>query len=157
MTTLREQVPQLDGERNQAYARRLHSAHPQLTFSEISQLSGVMEYNLKQDPAFRELPADLAPIRAQVPQRDGERNLAYARRLHSERPQLTRSEISLLSGVTEGNLKRDPAFRELPAHLAPICEQVPQRDGESNPAYARRLHSERPQLTRSEISQLSGV
>jgi len=157
LAPIREQVPQLEGEKNAAYARRLHLARPQLTLPQISQLSGVAESNLKQDPAFRGLPADLAPIREQVPPLEDEKNAAYARRLHLARPQLTLPQISLLSGVIESNLRRDPAFRELPADLAPIREQVPQLEGEKNPDYARRLHLAHPQLTLPQISLLSGV
>jgi len=157
LVPIREQVPQLEGEKNQSYARRLHLVHPKLTLPQISQLSGVMESNLKRDPAFQELPADLAPIREQVPQLAGERNQAYARRLHLTLPQLTLPQISQLSGVIEGNLKLDPAFQGMPADLAPIREQVPQLEGENNQTYARRLHLARPQLTLPQISQLSGV
>ena len=157
LAPIREQVPRLEGESNPAYARRLHLARPQLTLSQLSQLSGVVEFQLKGDPTFQELPADLVPIRDQVPQLEGESNLAYARRLHLARPQLTLPQISLLSGVMEVHLKQDPAFRELPADLVPIREQVPQLEGEKNQTYARRLHLARPQLTLPQISQLSGV
>jgi len=157
LAPIREQVPQLESEKNQVYARRLHLALPQLTLPQISQLSGVTESNLKLDPAFWDLPADLALIRVQVPQLEGEKNQVYARRLHAAHPQLTLPQISQLSGVMEGNLKQDPAFRELPADLAPIREQVPQLEGEKSQAYARRLHVAHPQLTLPQISQLSGV
>ncbi|MBW8832793.1 MAG: hypothetical protein JF606_26030, partial [Burkholderiales bacterium] len=157
MTMLRAQTPQIQGETNSAYARRLHSAHQHLTWSELSQLSGVKKSHLKQDPAFRVLPDHLAPIYAQVPQLEGEKNSAYARRLHSACPHLTLPEISQLSGVLERHLKQDPAFWALPAHLAPICEQTPKLDGENKQTYARRLHSAHSQLTLHEISQLSGV
>ncbi|MBW8832212.1 MAG: hypothetical protein JF606_22950 [Burkholderiales bacterium] len=154
-----KQVPQRKpkGESKQACARRLRSAHPQLTLHEICQLSGVMECHLKQDPAFWEFPAHLAPIRAQIPQIKGEKNQVYARRLRNECSQLTLFELSLLSGVKESDLKRDPALRPLPAYLAPIRAQIPQDDRESKLAYARRLHIERPRLTVHEISLLSGV
>jgi hypothetical protein len=82
--------------------------------SEISRLSGVTVSRLNQDPAFRVLPPYLDPIREQVPQREGEKNQAYARRLRQERPQLTRSEISQLSGVPVCTLKRDPALLSMP-------------------------------------------
>jgi len=157
LPVLRERVPKRDGENNQAYARRLRLELPQLTLPQISQLSGVKKSNLKQDPAFGELPADLAPIREQIPQLEGEKNQAYARRLHLARPQLTLRQISQLSGVTESNLKHDPAFRKMPANLASIRTQVPQLEGEKNQAYARRLHLVLPQLTLPQISQLSGV
>ncbi|MBW8831942.1 MAG: hypothetical protein JF606_21495 [Burkholderiales bacterium] len=154
---IREQLPQRDGESNPAYARRLHRVHSYLSWSELSLLSGVTEHHLKEDPAFRAPLADLAPIREEVPQLEGESKFAYARRLHSAHPHLTWRELSQLSGVLEWNLKADPAFRVLPDHLARIREEVPQRDGESNPAYAGRLHSAHRQLTLRELSQLSGV
>ncbi|MBW8831941.1 MAG: hypothetical protein JF606_21490 [Burkholderiales bacterium] len=86
-------------------------------------------------------------LRAQIPQRQGEKNSAYARRLHRARPPITLSQISELSGVTESNLKQDPAFWPLPENLAPIREQLPQRDGENKQTYARRLHRAHQHLT----------
>ncbi|MBW8832621.1 MAG: hypothetical protein JF606_25135, partial [Burkholderiales bacterium] len=152
LTMLDAPIPQRQGETKQAYARRLHRARPHLTRPELSRLSGVMAWNLKQDPAFQALPEHLARIREQLPQREGESNIGYARRLHSEL-----SELSRLSGVTEQHLKEDPAFRAPLADLAPIREQLPQLKGESNPAYARRVHREHPHLTWSDLSLLSGV
>ncbi|MBW8832520.1 MAG: hypothetical protein JF606_24595, partial [Burkholderiales bacterium] len=58
--------PQRDGQSNRSYARRLHSAHPQLTSREVSQLSGVTESNLRRDPAFRTQPADLVRPRPDI-------------------------------------------------------------------------------------------
>ena len=157
LISIRAQAPQREGESNAAYARRLHLEQPRLALSQISLLSGVMENHLRFDPAFRLLPDDLLHIREQAPQVEGETNGAYARRLHLEQPQLTLPQISLLSGVIESNLKRDPAFRVLPDDLLRIRAQAPQREGESNAAYARRLHLEQPQLALSQISLLSGA
>jgi hypothetical protein len=102
------QVPQNARESKQGYARRLFRAFPRLTVSHLSRLSGVHDNNLRQDPTFRELPAELVPIREEHPQREGENNQAYARRLFREQPQhnLTVPQLSHLSGVMEGDLKK---------------------------------------------------
>jgi hypothetical protein len=157
LTMLRAQISRLQGENKLAYARRLHFERPQLTRSEISQLSGITESNLRQEPAFQALLPHLDQIREQPPRREGEKNPAYAHRLRRERPQLTLPEISQLSGVTKHHLRQYPAFRALLPHLDLIREQLPQLEGENNPAYAHRLHQERPLLTLPEISLLSGV
>ncbi|MBW8833187.1 MAG: hypothetical protein JF606_28170, partial [Burkholderiales bacterium] len=146
--------PRRDGESNQADAGRLR---PQLTLPEISLPSGVTDSNPRRGPAFRALPEHLAAIREQFPRLDGVSNQTYARRLLLAHPELTFLEISLLSGVTESNLRRAPAFRALPEHLAAIREQFPRVDGESNGTYARHLLLWRPELTFLEISLLSGV
>ena len=157
LAAIAEQTPKNDGEGPSAYARRLHAAHPGLTLPQLSLLSGAKEGTLKADPAFKELPAELAAIAEQTPKNDGEGPSAYARRLHAAHPGLTLPQLSLLSGAKEGTLKADPAFKELPAELAAIAEQTPKNDGENASAYARRLHAAHPGLTLPQLSLLSGV
>ena len=70
--------------------------------------SGATESNLRQDPAYQALPPELTAAREAIPRGDGERNLAYARRLHGLRPELTLAQLALLSGAREGHLKRGP-------------------------------------------------
>jgi len=151
------QFPQGESEKNQPYARRLHRERSELTLEQISLLSGVPEVALRHDPAFRELPPELAPIFQRFPQAEGEKDQPYARRLHGVLPQLSVHQISLLSGVTKRRLMNDPAFRELPEDLVPILQRFPRAKGERNKPYARRLHGVLSQLTVTQISLLSGV
>jgi hypothetical protein len=95
-----------------------------------------------------ETQATLAAIREAMPRRDGEANLAYARRLREQQPGLSLSELSLLSGAMESQLRSEPAFQALSVALAAIRDAMPRRDGEANLAYARRLH-EQPGLSMS--------
>jgi hypothetical protein len=155
LAAIRDAVPRRDGESDHAYARRLHEQRPGLSLSELSLLSGA----LRGDPAFQALPGAQVAIRDAVPRQDREADHAYARPLHQQRPGLSPSlsEPSLLSGASENNLSGDPAFQALFRELAAIRDDVPRRDGESNQAYARRLHQQRPDLNRCELSLLSGA
>ena len=153
---IRQQLSQLDSQQTQRPAASTsattrtvsdlpsRNASPAGPLQSLPLRSAVGLPNLPeaQPPTFRELPAELMPIRQQLPQREGESNRAYARRLHRERPQLNLTEISLLSGVVTSHLSQDDMFQ---AALESIRQQHPQREGESNRAFARRLHRERPQ------------
>ncbi|RFP13279.1 hypothetical protein D0T25_23980 [Duganella sp. BJB488] len=157
MATFDHLASRLDNETNRDYARRLFRSHPQLTLDQLSLLSGVVKRNLAQDPAFRELPSELAVILDQTPRRDRERNQHYARRLFQSHPYLTFEQLALLSGTLKGHLKADPMLQELPAELAVIERRTPRRNGETNTAYARRLLESHPRLTLEHLSLLSGA
>ncbi|SUA93217.1 hypothetical protein [Pandoraea pulmonicola] len=159
LAAIRDTTPRRDGESNISYARRLHAAKPDLTLAQLAQLSGVMESNLRGDPAFQgELPPELAAIRDTTPRRDGETNISYARRLHAAKPSLTLAQLSRLSRVSGGSLRCDPAFRgKLSPELVAIRDTTPRREGESRMGYARRLHIDKPDLTLAQLAQLSGV
>jgi hypothetical protein len=143
LAALRDGLSRRDGETNQDYARRLHRARPDLRLSELSLLSGVPE-------------SQLAAIRDPVPRRYRESDQAYVCRLRRERPELSLSEVSALSGVPESDLRGAPR-RSLPVALAAIRDTMPRRAGETNQDYAGRLREERPGLSQTELSLLSGA
>jgi hypothetical protein len=134
---VRDAVPQEEGETSRDYARRLHAQQLGLSLNDLFLLSGVPASHLRGDPAFEELFTELAAIRADLPRGEGEANLAYAGRLHLQRPDLGPNELSVLSGALVSQLRRLPAF--LPEDLAVIRDIQPRRDGETNQAYGRRL------------------
>ena len=125
-------TPRTEGEANMAYARRLHAAHPGLSIEDISRISRAAASNLKKDAAFKEIPAELAAIDEETPKTEGETNSAYARRLHAAHPGLSLEHLSRLSRAKESDLRRDAAFKEIPAELAAIEEETPKTEGEAS-------------------------
>jgi hypothetical protein len=111
--------------------------------------------------------AALEELRKQVPARvEGERNLTYARRIHTERrklglPDLPLEHLSQLSEAAVYELRKRPVFQAPSEALEALRSQVSaQKKGEGNFAYAMRLHNEerppgQPALTLEQIAQLS--
>ena len=60
LAVIHSELPQLENESKQEYARRLHRKWPHLSILHISILSGVRESNLKEDPAFHDFPSALS-------------------------------------------------------------------------------------------------
>jgi hypothetical protein len=115
------------GERPTSYARRLHALNQlgdartrvgqrALTLRDISDLSGVPERTLRDDPSMFNVPPMLVPILASFPRLINEQNLDYALRMHfavghndtavsiNGNP-LTEQQIVLLSGVDAAVLR----------------------------------------------------
>jgi hypothetical protein len=151
--------PRQEGERNLPYARRIHAARPDLAIEDVSSLSSAMVAHLRKDPAFQASSEALLALRGQVPPRqEGERNLPYARRLHAARPELPLEDVSKLSGVIVGDLRKDPTFQASSEALLALRGQVPPRqEGERNLPYARRIHAARPDLANKDVSKLSNA
>ncbi|RJF92562.1 hypothetical protein [Noviherbaspirillum saxi] len=155
--------PRPKGEKNMAYARRLHAAGQRgeagamvdgerLSIEQLARLSGATEANLRLDPQLQGLPPELEPIRLAYPRREGENHMAYARRLHAagqrgeagamvDGERLSIEQLARLSGATEASLRQDPQLQGLPPELEPIRLAYPRRGGENHIAYARRLHA----------------
>jgi hypothetical protein len=142
LADVRDATPQEEGETSRDYARRLFEQWPGLSLHQLFLLSGVPASHLRGDPAFEELFRELAEIRDILPRREGEANLAYARRLHVVLPpDVGPNELSVLSGALVSQLRRLPAF--LPEDLAADRNLRPRRDGETDQAYGRRLIRQR--------------
>jgi len=152
-------VPRHGGENNIAYARRLHQYDAGLSVNYLSRLSGASEGHIKREPTFRPpLPSQLARVLEDVPRRDTEANLAYARRLHQHDAGLSVTDLSRLSGAREFHIREDRTFGpQLTPELAAILEQRPRGEHESNSAYALRLHEHDPALSDADLSRLSGA
>jgi hypothetical protein len=155
---VRDAVPQEEGETGRDYARRLHAQQLGLSLNQLFLLSGAPASQLRGDPAFHALFAELAAVRDILPRWEGEANQAYAERLHEQRPDLGPNELSVLSGALVSQLRRLPAF--LPGDLAGVRAAVPRRDGETDQDYGRRLirqSGHQRGLSPNELSLISGA
>jgi hypothetical protein len=155
---VRDAVPQEEGETGRDYARRLHAQQLGLSLNQLFLLSGAPASQLRGDPAFHALFAELAAVRDILPRWEGEANQAYAERLHEQRPDLGPNELSVLSGALVSQLRRLPAF--LPGDLAGVRAAVPRRDGETDQDYGRRLIRQcghQRGLSPNELSLISGA
>ncbi|WP_175811032.1 hypothetical protein [Burkholderia cepacia] len=162
LAPVRAAFPREVNEKNIPYARRLNLASQQnqpgaridgqpLSLTQLASLSGAKEGQLRQDPQLVALPVELVPVRAAFPRQDNEKGIQYARRLNLASQQnqpgaridgqpLRLSQLASLSGVTEGQLRKDPQLVALPAELVPVRAAFPRQDNEKNVPYARRLN-----------------
>jgi hypothetical protein len=154
---LRDAMPRYEREPNQAYALRLHHAHPSLSIPDLARLSGALAFNLEDDPRFHPLSAEQATLREAFPRLERESNLGYACRLREAMPGLTVRDISAVSGAMAGILRQHPPFLKMTAELAALRKQFPRLDGEGNLPYARRLHEALPELTKRDLSVITGA
>ncbi len=152
-----QRFPRGERESNVAYARRLKLELPEIRHTDLILLTGASSANLSNDPMLRPLRPEIARIREQMPQRDGESNLAYAGRLHQAHRGLSVGELSSLSRVHNANIRSLPQFQTLRAELASLRDKFPQGEGERNIDYARRLGRVHPELGLRDISLLSRV
>ncbi|MBP2196220.1 hypothetical protein [Pantoea cypripedii] len=136
-------------------AIRLFRANPDLTLDDISYISGMSEPNLRQRPEFKEL-TPAAEIAQQTTRRqDGESNHAYAVRLLTGHPHLKPTEICVVVGVSEQNLRQWPEFIPLTDTAKEAGKATPQQDKETPMDWAVRLHKDHPGLTIPELSSIT--
>ncbi len=155
---IRSDFPPEDWETALNYARRLRRERPELTYSQLSALSGIDSRRLRSDPACQPASSpEVAQIRKESRRVPGESNQAFAVRLSHEWPALSLSDLSLVSGVTEWHLLQLPILARLPEDLATIRAAVPRGLGEHWAEYVRRLHRTRPDLSVQAISMLSQI
>ena len=157
LAAIAEANARLNGENGIAYAERLKSMYPDLEMEDLSLLSGATLSNLSRNPAFGRLPSSLAEFSASIPREHGEKALAYAQRVKKRYPDIPLADLAMVAGVKKEYLKASPLIIEKLPDLAPVANSLPRWAGESATAYARRLHTERPELTIEQLSQLSGV
>jgi hypothetical protein len=99
------------------YAKALKEAHPTLSIATTSWLSGAKEANLRPNPAFQD--GASAAVREEMTRLgltdERDRKLKggqlHARALKEAHPTLSIATASWLSGATEANLRKNPAFR----------------------------------------------
>ncbi len=162
LVSVRAAFPRQDNEKGIQYARRLNLAsrqnHPgaridgqPLSLTQLANLSGAAEGQLRRDPQLVALPVELASVRAAFPRQDNEKTIQYARRLNLASRQnqpgarvdgqpLSLAQLAGLSGAIEAQLRHDPQLFALPAELAPVRAAFPRQEKEKAIQYARRLN-----------------
>ncbi|MDE1189856.1 MAG: hypothetical protein PW844_25915 [Pantoea sp.] len=136
-------------------AIRLFRDNDDLTFGDISYISGMSEPNLRQRPEFKPLTAAVEAVQQTTRRQDGESNHTYAVRIITEHPQLTPAEICVAVGVSEQNLRQWPEFIPLTDAAKEAGKATPQQDKETPMDWAVRLHKDHPGLTIPELSSIT--
>ncbi|MBW8831181.1 MAG: hypothetical protein JF606_17515 [Burkholderiales bacterium] len=166
--TIRTRWPRLNSETLAAWACRIHGSdeevpamHYDRRIAELAQVTGAREDNLRQQPALRDTDPQMAhladTIRTQVPRRNSEALVAWARRIHDNVEQVPAmhydQRIAVLAQVTgarEGDLRQEPALRDTNPQMAQLVDAirtlVPRQDREGPTAWARRIHESNEQV-----------
>lgn len=157
LAALRSEIPREAGEAGQDYARKLRAKRGDLSIADISHLSGVSESNLRQDAAFGEVPAHVLAMRQQHLRGPKQNGQAYARQLREAFPEARLEDIALAAEVLVSNLRKDPAFAEVPPELLAIRQSHPKGPRENKHDYGDRLAQALPHLSIQELSLVSGA
>ncbi|WP_157603844.1 hypothetical protein [Rhizobacter sp. Root1221] len=162
-------LPRLPGEPRIGHAHRLRERWPQLPLTDISDISGVTvsylrkdsalgvsESNPRVDAALGEVPDHVLAMRQHLrgPKENGQH---YARRLREAFPDARLEDIALAAEVLVSNLRKDPAFAEIPPELLAIRQSHPKGPRENKHDYGDRLAQILPHLSVKELSLISGA
>lgn len=150
-----ETQPRRDDESPLQCAVRLFRGNDDLSFADISYISGMSEPNLRQRPEFKPLTHETEVALKSTRRWDAESNHAYAVRLITHHPHLSIDEICVAVGVSEPNLRQWPEFIPLTDAAKKASQETPCREEETPLDWAIHLHDTHPGLTIPELSSIT--
>ncbi|MBW8833423.1 MAG: hypothetical protein JF606_29435, partial [Burkholderiales bacterium] len=158
---IKARMPQAVVDGPAAYALRIYKedgdvrALPEAArIAVLAIVTGARESSLRRMPELRDIPASkislVEGIRSQVPQLDGEKRGAWARRIHREDKQVQAlpfperiTALALVTGMREDDLRCIPSLQDpgpLERQAEAVRQSTPRGDGESGLGWARRIY-----------------